>query len=292
MKLASFTLPSGSSWGHVSDAGVIDLGRRLPRWPSIRAMLEGDGLDSVRALTASLKETDLQLSDITLEPVIVEPRKILCIGVNYETHRMEVKRERLGYPTVFARFPDSQTAHNAPMILPQESETFDFEGELAVIIGTKCRRVSPAEAYSVIAGYSCYNDGSIREYQRHTSQWHPGKNFPRTGAFGPYLVTSDEVGDISKLVLETRLNGETVQHAGLDQLIFTIPELISYCSAWTQLSPGDVIVTGTPGGVGSARTPPLWLKEGDKVEVEVSGIGVLRNTIVLESLALASLRTV
>lgn len=159
----------------------------------------------------------------------------------------------------------------------------DYEGELAIVIGQSCRRVPADEAMAVIAGYACYNDGSIRDFQRHTTQFHPGKNWPATGAFGPWLVTPDEVPDPTALMIETRLNGHVVQSGSLNQLIFTLPDLVAYCSTFTELKPGDVIVTGTPGGVGAARKPPLWMKAGDIVEVEVSGIGVLINTVENES---------
>jgi 2-keto-4-pentenoate hydratase/2-oxohepta-3-ene-1,7-dioic acid hydratase in catechol pathway len=171
------------------------------------------------------------------------------------------------------------------MVLPAASSMFDYEGELAVVIGRRARRVAPEDAAAVIAGYACYNDGSVRDFQRHTHQFHPGKNWPQTGAFGPWLVTADEIGDVGQLTIQTRLNGAVVQQAQLSQLIFDIPSLIAYCSTWTELVPGDVIVTGTPGGVGAARTPPLWMKDGDEVEVEISRVGLLSNVVRLEALA-------
>jgi 2-keto-4-pentenoate hydratase/2-oxohepta-3-ene-1,7-dioic acid hydratase in catechol pathway len=162
------------------------------------------------------------------------------------------------------------------------STRFDFEGELAVIIGRRGRYVSRVDAPSLVAGYACYNDGSIRDFQRHSTQYIAGKNFPGTGAFGPWLTTADEIGDIRNQTLTTRINSECVQHARLDDLIFDVPALIEYCSTFTELVPGDVIVTGTPGGVGAARKPPLWLKPGDAVEVEISGVGLLRNPVAQE----------
>ena len=183
---------------------------------------------------------------------------------------------------LFARFPDSQQGHGEPLLKPRESDKFDYEGELAVIIGREGRRIPKEQAYDFIAGYSCYNDGSIRDWQRHSSQWIAGKNFVATGGFGPWMTTPDEVGDITQQTLVTRLNGREMQNSGIDLLIFDIPTLISYISTFTLLRPGDVVVTGTPGGVGFARKPPVYMKSGDICEVEISGVGTLRNPIALE----------
>jgi len=168
------------------------------------------------------------------------------------------------------------------MVCPAVSDQFDYEGELAIVIGKRGRHIARDKALGYIAGYSCYNDGSVRDWQRHTSQWTPGKNFAATGAFGPWLVTADEIPDPTRLSLATRLNGQTVQSATVDLLIFSIPELIEYVSIWSELAPGDVIVTGTPGGVGFKRNPPLLMKAGDTVEVEISNIGILSNPIEAE----------
>lgn len=279
MRLASFSRNGVASWGVAVADGIIDAGRRLGRIPSLRMALANGGLSEARALLESGLGADHGIDEIAFEPVIPDSEVILCIGLNYEEHRAETRREAAGHPTVFARSPRSQIGHRQPMIRPPESSMFDYEGELAIVIGQSCRRVSAEHALSVVAGYSCYNDGSIRDFQRHTSQFHPGKNWPGTGAFGPWLVTTDDIADHTKLTIETRLNGQVVQSAGLDQLIFTLPELIAYCSSWTDLHPGDVIVTGTPGGVGAARTPPLWLAPNDLVEVEIPGVGVLANRI-------------
>jgi 2-keto-4-pentenoate hydratase/2-oxohepta-3-ene-1,7-dioic acid hydratase in catechol pathway len=215
--------------------------------------------------------------------VIPNPDKILCIGLNYETHRKETGRSEVENPTVFGRFANSQTGHLANIVRPRVSKDLDFEGELAVIIGRPGRYISRKDAWDHIAGYACYNEGSVRDYQRHTHQFTPGKNFPETGAFGPWMVTPDEAGDLAPLRLQTRLNGQVVQDATISQMIFDIPRQIEYCSAFTRLEPGDVIVTGTPGGVGSRRTPPLWMKPGDVVEVEIDRIGLLRNGIADEA---------
>jgi 2-keto-4-pentenoate hydratase/2-oxohepta-3-ene-1,7-dioic acid hydratase in catechol pathway len=188
-------------------------------------------------------------------------------------------RERPERPVLFVRFGGSVVGHGRPLLKPRESEQFDYEGELAVIIGKRARRVGRDRALDYVAGYSCFNDGSVRDYQRHSAQFTPGKNFHASGAFGPWLVTTEEIPDPRKLTLTTRLNGSVMQHESVAELCFDVPQLIEYCSTWTQLEPGDVIVTGTPGGVGAGRKPPVWMKAGDTVEVEISGIGVLRNAV-------------
>jgi 2-keto-4-pentenoate hydratase/2-oxohepta-3-ene-1,7-dioic acid hydratase in catechol pathway len=204
---------------------------------------------------------------------------VLCVGLNYLKHIIETGREVPKHPTLFTRFASAQVGHEQPLILPKASTAFDFEGELAIVIGKAGRHISKANALEHVAGYSLFNDGSIRDWQRHTLQFTAGKNFVGSGSFGPWIVTTDEISDISSLVLETRLNGEVVQREGLDDLLFKIPDLIEYISTFTELLPGDVIATGTPGGVGAFRTPPLWMKPGDVVEVEVEGIGKLKNTV-------------
>jgi 2-keto-4-pentenoate hydratase/2-oxohepta-3-ene-1,7-dioic acid hydratase in catechol pathway len=276
MKLISFRRPDGTaSWGIAKDAGIVDLGDRAP---GLRHALWA----SESLAEAASGHVRYQLDDVTLLPPIPAPDKILCIGLNYLSHILEGGREPPKKPIIFTRFANTQVAHGQPMVRPNISETFDFEGEMAVIIGKSCRHVPKDRAHEVIAGYSCYNDGSIREWQRHSTQFTPGKNFVATGGFGPWIVTPEEVGDISKQTLRTRLNGEEMQHATIDDLCFDVPTLIEYCSTFTRLEPGDVIVTGTTGGVGAYRTPPLWMKPGDVVEVEISGIGTLRNPIVQE----------
>ena len=205
--------------------------------------------------------------------------KIFCIGINYASHIAETGRPVPEKPVVFMRYANSQVGAGQPIIQPLESEQLDFEGELAVIIGRRGRRIPNAEALDYVAGYACYNDGSIRDFQRHSSQFGPGKNFPSTGAFGPWLVTSDEIPDPSALTLVTRLNGQVMQQAPISDLVFDVPALVAYCSSFTELVPGDVIVTGTTGGVGLFRQPPVWMKQGDVVEVEISGVGVLSNPV-------------
>ena len=251
------------------------------QFPDLKSAIAANAL--AQAAAAAPKAARHPLTAITWLPVIPNPDKILCIGLNYETHRKETGRTEVENPTVFGRFANSQTGHLANIGRPKGSKDLDYEGELALIIGTPGRYISRAKAWDHIVGYACYNEGSVRDYQRHTHQFTPGKNFPDTGAFGPWMVTSDEAGDLGPLRLQTRLNGEVVQDATISQMIFDIPRQIEYCSAFTRLEPGDVIVTGTPGGVGSRRTPPLWMKPGDVVEVEIDKIGLLRNTVADEA---------
>jgi 2-keto-4-pentenoate hydratase/2-oxohepta-3-ene-1,7-dioic acid hydratase in catechol pathway len=278
MKFASFKINGTTSWGLIDGAEAVDLGGLLrDRFPDLKSVISTGALAEVAA--AAAKAARHPLAKITWLPVIPNPDKILCIGLNYETHRKETGRTEVENPTVFGRFANSQTGHLANIIRPRVSKDLDFEGELAVIIGKPGRYISRKDAWDHVAGYACYNEGSVRDYQRHTHQFTPGKNFPDTGAFGPWMVTPDEAGDLASLRLQTRLNGQVVQDATISQMIFGIPQQIEYCSSFTRLEPGDVIVTGTPGGVGARRTPPLWMKPGDVVEVEIDRIGLLRNGI-------------
>ena len=206
------------------------------------------------------------------------PKKILCVGVNYRPHVEEMGREVPDYPVVFTRFASSLVGHGEPVIRPRVSEQFDFEGELAVIISKTARHVSSEDALDYVGGYCCFFDGSVRDWQRHTMQFTAGKNFERSGAIGP-VVPATEVGDPRDLELTTRVNGEVMQRGRIADLVFDIPYLVQYCSTFARLEPGDVIATGTPGGVGAARTPPVWLRRGDVVEVEIPGVGLLRNPV-------------
>ncbi len=282
MRLLSFSVEGRETFGILKNDSVIDAGKRLQSdFHSLRDVLSAGAVNLLRGMTEI--EPDFELSEIEFLPVIPDPAaKFLCVGVNYMPHIREMGRERPDFPVIFTRFADSLVGHAAAMIRPNASEQFDFEGELAVIIGRRARHVSRDNALDYVAGYSCFNDGSIRDFQKRALQWTPGKNFHHSGSFGPWLVTADECPDPSKLHLETRLNGKVVQSESVAELCFDIPALIEHCSIWTQLEPGDVIVTGTPGGVGAGRTPPLWMRAGDRVEVEISGIGKLENPIVDE----------
>jgi 2-keto-4-pentenoate hydratase/2-oxohepta-3-ene-1,7-dioic acid hydratase in catechol pathway len=271
MKLASFSHNGRTGFGRVEGDSLIDLSS--PQVPDLKTAL-AHGL-------ADLPATGYQiaLADLTLLVPVANPGKIFCVGINYADHRAETGRSATDYPTIFTRFADTQVATGQPLIRPRASEQFDYEGELAVIIGKAGRAIPEAQALDHVAGYSCYNDGSIRDWQNHTSQFTPGKNFPGTGGFGPWIVTTDEAPPIAEMSVKTRLNGQEVQNASCDLLIFNVAQCIAYISTFTELRPGDIISTGTPGGVGFKRTPPLWMKDGDQVEVEIKGIGILRNTV-------------
>src|SRR6201996_662478 len=278
MKFASFEINGTKSWGLVDGSDVVDLGGKFA---DLKSAIAAGGLAEAANAAGNAKRHPL--AKITWLPVIPNPDKILCIGLNYENHRKETGRTEVENPTVFGRFANSQTGHLTNIVRPRVSTDLDYEGELALVIGKAGRYISRKDSSSHIAGYACYNEGSVRDYQRHTSQFTPGKNFPNTGAFGPWLVTPDEAGDLGPLRLQTRLNGEVVQDTTISQMIFDIPRQIEYCSQFTRLEPGDVIVTGTPGGVGSRRTPPVWMKSGDVVEVQIDRIGLLRNGVADES---------
>lgn len=275
MKLVSFLENGIPGYGVMEEDHVLDVSQVLrPRLADIKSVLAANALEEVRRAQTSART--LSADRIELLPPIPNPSKIFCIGHNYEEHRLETERPKTAHPSVFFRFADSQVGHRRPGIIPSVSREIDFEGELAVIIGKPGRLICKHEALSYVAGYSCYNDISVRDWQRHTSQFGPGKNFPATGGFGPSLVTADEIPDPQQLDLTTTLNGQVVQQASTAQMIFTVAELVEYCSAFTPLNPGDVIVSGTPGGVGMKRNPPLYMKAGDVVEVTISSVGTLR----------------
>ncbi|WP_256839168.1 fumarylacetoacetate hydrolase family protein [Ornithinimicrobium faecis] len=276
MKFASYALEGRTSWGAVRQGVLHDLGPTgVNTAPSLKAAI-ADGLLNEVPLDGA---PTVSLEDVTLLPPIPDPDKIMCIGVNYKSHRDEANRDEVAAPTVFTRFADTQMGHLAPALMPGTTSMFDYEGELALVIGRATQHVSEADAWSHVAGYSVYNDFSVRDWQWATSQWTPGKNFPGTGGFGPYLITAQDLGDVSSLTLETRVNGEVRQSARISDLIYTIPQIIAHLSAFTPLAPGDVIVTGTPAGVGAFMDPPRLLQDGDVVEVEISRLGTLVNTV-------------
>lgn len=282
MKLVSFEKAGKPSFGVVVGEGVVDLGVALEgRFADLKALLAGGGLDAARSI-AQGRTPDFRLDEVALLPVIPNPGKIWCAGLNYGEHVRETGREISEQPVFFLRFADSQVAHGQAIPRPPESIKLDYEGEIAIVIGKGGRRISEADAWDHVAGYACYNDATVRDWQMHTQQWVPGKNFWRTGGFGPWMVTADEIPAGEVLSLVTRLNGVEVQRATTEMMIHSIPRQIAYASTVAPLQPGDVFVTGTPGGVGAKRTPPLWMKAGDVVEVEVERVGVLRNTIVDE----------
>jgi 2-keto-4-pentenoate hydratase/2-oxohepta-3-ene-1,7-dioic acid hydratase in catechol pathway len=284
MKLATIRHAGTATWGIVVEDALLDVGAALrDRFRDLKSVIAAGALEAAR--DASAGAARIPLADATWLPVIPNPDKILCVGLNYEMHRKEAGRSEVENPTIFARYANSQTGHLSPILRPRVSHDLDYEGELAVIIGQPGRYISRTGAFAHVAGYACYNDGSVRDWQRHTHQFTPGKNFPETGAFGPWMVTPDEVGDLAKLRLQTRVNGQVVQDALIQEMIFDVPRQVEYCSAFTRLEPGDVIATGTPGGVGAKRQPPLWLKPGDTVEVEIDRVGLLRNGVADEATA-------
>ncbi len=279
MAFVSFTAEGRATYGIARPDGVFDLGRHIgAAFPDLRSFLTAKSHGRITSLPEPLT-TDYATGQFAYLPILPNPSKILCVGLNYEEHRVETGRKKAEHPTLFTRFADTLTGHNTPMLLPSNSIDFDYEGELAVIIGKHGHHLSADNALSIVAGYSVFNDGSIRDWQRHTNQFTPGKNFPATAAFGPTLVTQDEAGVLPGKSVQTHLNGQLVQSAHLGDMIFAVPEIIAYITAFTPLNPGDVIATGTPGGVGFTREPPLYMKVGDTVTVTIEGIGTLTNTI-------------
>ena len=280
MRLLSFRHAGASKFGAVVEGGIVDLSARTQaRWSGLREVLAAKALPELVAL-AKGATADLKLADVELLPVIPNPEKILCIGLNYASHVGEVGRELPKVPSVFSRLHNTLVPAGGNIVRPKASIAFDYEGELAVIIGERCRHVPRARALSVIAGYSCFIDASVRDFQKHSVT--AGKNFPATGPLGPWMVTADVVQDPQRLELTTRLNGNVVQRDTTDHMIFDVATIIEYLSTVTWLEPGDIIATGTPDGVGLGRKPPLWMKGGDKVEVEISGIGTLNVNVVDE----------
>ena len=280
MKLASYMADGKACFGVVAGDGVITLNQRLGgRYASLRDALAPDALVEIRKV-ADAGKPDHRLTDIKWLPVIPNPEKILCAGINYRSHAAETGREVPKEPSMFIRLANTLAAHDGEMIRPSVSQSFDFEGELAVVIGRAGRHIPVERALDHVAGYTCFVDGSVRDYQKFSVT--SGKNFPATGPLGPWIVTSDEIADPSRLTLVTRLNGQEVQKSSTDLLIHAVPQIIAFCSDFTPLTPGDVIATGTPEGVGHRRNPPLWMKPGDVLEVEISRIGTLHSRVVDE----------
>ncbi|MFD1612337.1 fumarylacetoacetate hydrolase family protein [Sphingomonas tabacisoli] len=276
MRYLSFRRPNGeASFGQLLHHDrVVDLGGA--GGGTLAAALHAGDLERRR------QGDTFSLEDVVLLPLIPNPGKILCVGLNYATHVAETGREQKDHPAIFTRWADTLVAHEQPMVRPRVSTDFDYEGELAVVIGKGGRAIPKGQALQHVAGYSCFNDGSVRDWQKHNIQFTPGKNFPGTGAFGPALVTPDEIPDLGSQRVVTRLNGNVVQDQPVSDMIWGVADIIAYVSAFTPLSAGDVIATGTPGGVGAKRNPPLWMKAGDLVEVEIGVIGTLKNRIIDE----------
>lgn len=280
MKLASFLLNGAPSYGTADETGVRAASPDfMKRFPDVASVLARGAIGEMEQALGD----PVPLGGVEMLPPIPEPGKIICIGQNYLGHILEMGREPPDHPAIFTRYPASIRGHGQNLIRPRASASFDFEGELGVVIGRECRAVSEDDALDHVAGYTCFMDGSIRDFQRHTTQFWPGKNFTGTGAMGPWIVTRDAIGLPQDLYLRTRLNGEEVQSSPVSDLAFPVPTIIAYISQVTELLPGDVIATGTPSGVGAARKPPLFMKAGDRLEVEITGIGTLANPVVDET---------
>jgi acylpyruvate hydrolase len=284
MRLVTFQGQSGPAIGVRLGDKVIDLSKAAPDLPrDMIGLLEGGESSLAKAKAAANNAADdakVDMSSVKLLVPIARPGKIVCIGRNYAAHAAEGGAETPTYPEVFYRGSTTLIAQGEPIIRPKCSDKLDFEAELVVVIGKLAKHVAEADAGAYIAGYSIFNEGTLRDYQRKSSQWTVGKNFDNTGPFGPEIVTSDEVPEGAKgLRIQSRLNGQIMQDANTDDLVFTIHNLIYRLTECMTLEPGDIIVSGTPAGVGYARTPPVFMKPGDIIEIEVDGIGVLTNTI-------------
>lgn len=286
MRLVSYLDKGVATWGVLDGSRVIpsaQLGQNFP--PTLMALIAD--AEAFNRLSQSWRSrssdmTGSLLTDLDMLPCIQRPGKVICLGVNYIDHAKEGGNQIGDYPAVFLRCSTSLLAHRAPLRVPSISDKLDFEAELAVVIGRAARHVSEQEALNSVFGYACFNDATLRDYQRKTSQWTVGKNFDATGAFGPCLVTKDELpAGCVGLHIESRLNGQVMQSANTADMAFGVARTVSLLSESMTLEPGDVVVMGTPGGVGYARMPPVWMKAGDTIEVEIEGVGVLSNPVTL-----------
>jgi len=285
MRFTRFNGPRGTGLALVNgDGSATGLYEDDPRFPGTLSALIKRGGDALQvAAHAFIEGEAIDLSEVERLPPLPNPSKIICVGLNYADHSAESGYKLPDYPTLFARFPSSLIGHGAPILRPNISEQLDYEGELVAVIGKRGRAIPKQDALAHVVGYSVFNDGSVRDYQHRTPQWTVGKNFDDTGAFGPDFVTADELPEGGRgLRIETRLNGEVVQSATTADLVFDVATLVSTISEVCTLLPGDVIVTGTPSGIGAARKPPLWMKPGDICEVEIERVGLLRNPIAQE----------
>lgn len=286
MRLVSYETPQGASWGAVVEGGVVDLGRRLgPGLPDLLSAIRAGALDEARRAIAGAAP-DHALSDLALLPPVTAPQKILCVGVNYPDRNAEYKdgSDAPKHPSLFFRAPTSLVGHDRPIERPRASAQLDYEGEVVLVIGKGGRHIPAGSALEHVVGATLCNEGSVRDWMRHGKfNVTQGKNFDRTGSLGPWLVTADEVDLRAPIRLVTRVNGEVRQEDTTDRMIFGFAFLVSYVSTFCTLVPGDVIVTGTPTGAGARFDPPRWLVPGDVVEVEATGLGVLRNRVVDEA---------
>ena len=281
MRLISFLKNGSQHVGKmINETEALNVTPSRPGIASLKDLLEADMLSELQNITDG---RDLEkISDLDLLPVIPNPSKVICVGINYVAHAAEAGRKVGDYPVIFQRYADTLVGHRQNLVCPIVSEEFDFEGELAVIIGKGGRHIRSEDAMDHVAGFSCFNDASVRDWQFHSHQYGMGKNFQNSGAVGPEMVTADEIRDYRELEIESFLNGEKMQEGKLSQLAFDIPAIISYVSKAMAWRPGDVIATGTPSGVGFKRKPPIFLKEGDVFDVSIPGVGRLSNPVVSE----------
>ncbi len=284
MKLASFKADGRSSYGAVTGNGIIDLGRKLPKYATLLDLFRAGAIGEARAPASG--QPDYQVKDVEMLPPILAPDKIICVGINYPERSAEYKdgREAPKYPNLFCRFPTSLVGTEQPIVRPKVSDKFDYEGEIVLVIGKEGRHVPRERALEMIGGFTLGNEGSVRDWLRHgTLNVTQGKNFDKSGSLGPWIVTTDELDPGKALRVSTRVNGELRQQDSTDHLTWGFAWLINYISTFATLKAGDLIWTGTPTGAGVHRNPPLWLKPGDVVEVEAPEIGVLRNRVVDEA---------
>lgn len=287
MKFLSFEHAGKASFGAVTGDGVVDLKKRHPELPDLRQAIREGRLGKLAAEASSV-QADHALDDIVFLPPVPNPEKIICIGVNYAERNAEYKdgSEPPRYPSVFMRSRESLTGHQQPLLDPPESDQLDYEGEIVIVVGKEGRRIARENAHEHVAGLTIMNEGSVRDFLRHSKfNVTQGKNFERSGSTGPWLVTADELDPMGELTVMTRVNGEQRQHDTTANLTFGFRYLMSYLSIFYRLKPGDLIATGTPNGAGARFDPPKYLKDGDVVEVEVPGIGTLRNAVATDSLS-------
>lgn len=281
MRFASFHHRGRQAYGVVRGDRIVDLS--TPEVRTLREALEVWGMHGLQERGAAATAPGLPVADLQWLPPITHPDKTLCVGLNFFEHAKEAKMAIPAKPSLFARFAGSQAGHLAPVVRPRASHQFDYEAELAVVIGQRARHVAEDRAEDVIAGYTCFAENSVRDWQKHATQATPGKNFHASGAVGPWIVTPDEAGPVAGMDVIGRLNGRELQRDSAANMIFSVPQVIAYVSTFTELLPGDVLVLGTPAGVGFTRTPPIWLVPGDTFEVEITGVGTLRNTVIDET---------
>ncbi|PTB19225.1 5-oxopent-3-ene-1,2,5-tricarboxylate decarboxylase [Trinickia symbiotica] len=283
MKLVSYRNQGRSGFGAVKDDGVVDLTKRLSAVADLAALVSNPAELAHARRLVDTASPDFALAALALEPVIPNPSKVICVGINYVAHAAEAGRTVGQHPVIFHRFAQTLVAHGAPIIRPRVSNQFDFEAELAVVIGKGGSHIKPEDAMDHVAGYTCFNDASVRDWQFHTHQYGMGKNFRGTGSLGPWLVTADEIRDYRDLSIQGSLNGECLQTGKLSELAFDIPGLIAYVSQALDWQPGDILATGTPSGIGFKRQPPIFLKPGDTFDVVIPGIGTLSNPVADEA---------